>query len=88
MCNYLFNKFVKYLSISSLFLLISLIITIINIYQSFLNTDKNKIRLMKSLGANKWQIYTKLLFPNSMKDLISTLKINISMSLIGLNDMV
>ena len=43
---------------------------------------------MKSLGANKWQIYTKLLFPNSMKDLISTLKINISMSLIGLNDMV
>ncbi len=75
-------------SIIFMALLISLIITIINIYQSFLNTDKNKIRLMKSLGANKWQIYTKLLFPNSMKDLISTLKINISMSLIGLNDMV
>lgn len=70
-------------SIIFMALLISLIITIINIYQSFINTDKNKIRLMKSLKANKWQIYTKLIFPNSMKDLISTLKINISMSLIG-----
>lgn len=70
-------------SIIFMALLISLIITIINIYQSFINTDKNKIRLMKSLGANKWQIYTKLIFPNSIKDLISTLKINISMSLIG-----
>lgn len=70
-------------SIIVMALLISLIITIINIYQSFINTDPNKIKLMKSLNANKWQIYTKLIFPNSRKDLISTLKINISMSLIG-----
>ncbi len=70
-------------SIIFMALLISLIITIINIYQSFINTDNNKIRLMYSLHANKWQIYTKLILPNSIKDLISTLKINISMSLIG-----
>ncbi len=70
-------------SIIVMALLISLIITIINIYQSFINTDPNKIKLMKSLKATKWQIYTKLIFPNSKKDLISTLKINISMSLIG-----
>ncbi len=70
-------------SIIFMALLISLIITIINIYQSFINTDKNKIKLMKSLKANKWQVYIKLIFPNSIKDFISTLKINISMSLIG-----
>lgn len=70
-------------SIIFMALLISLIITIINIYQSFINTDKNKIKLMQSLKASKWQIYTKLIFPNSIKDFISTLKINISMSLIG-----
>lgn len=70
-------------SIIFMALLISLIITIVNIYQSFINTDKNKIKLMRSLHANKWQIYTKLIFPNSIKDIISTLKINISMSLIG-----
>lgn len=70
-------------SIIFMALLISLIITIINIYQSFLNTDKNKIKLMKSLHATKWQIYTKLILPNSIRDIISTLKINISMSLIG-----
>lgn len=71
-------------SIILMALLISLIITIVNIYQSFLNTDENKIKLMHSLHAKKWQIYTKLIFPNSKKDLISTLKINISMSLIGI----
>lgn len=70
-------------SIIFMALLISLIITIINTYQSFISTDLNKIRLMKSLHATKWQIYRKLVFPSSIKNLISTLKINISMSLIG-----
>ena len=70
-------------SIIFMALLISLIITIINIYQSFINTDYNKIKLMKSLHATKWQTYKMLILPNSFKDIISTLKINISMSLIG-----
>ena len=37
--------------------LISLIITSINIYEGFNSTDINKIKLMKTLGANKNQIY-------------------------------
>ena len=64
-------------------LLISTIITIINVYQGFSDTDVNKIKLMKSLGANKRQIYTKLILPANYNNIISTLKINISMSLIG-----
>ena len=64
-------------------LLISLIITIINVYEGFENTNKNKIKLMKSLGAKKYQIYTKLVFPSNIKTIVSILKINISMSLIG-----
>ena len=70
-------------SIIVMSLLISLILTIINVYEGFNSIDKNKINLMKSLGSNKTQLYTKLIFPGSMSTIISTLKINISMSLIG-----
>ncbi len=70
-------------SIIVMSLLISLILTIVNVYEGFNNIDKSKINLMKSLGSNKIQLYTKLIFPGSMPTIISTLKINISMSLIG-----
>ena len=70
-------------SIIVMALLISLILTIINVYEGFNNIDKNKIDLMKTLGSNKIQLYTKLIFPGSISTIISTLKINISMSLIG-----
>ena len=71
-------------SIIVMALLISLIITIINVYEGFNNVNQNKIKLMKTLGAKKHQIFFKLIFPNSLDTIISTLKINVSMSLIGL----
>ena len=64
-------------------LLINLIISIINIYNGFTSTDKNKIKLLQSFGATKGQILTKLIIPNSYKTIVSSLKLNISMSLIG-----
>ena len=71
-------------SIIFMALLISLIITIINVHEGFNNTNQNKIKLMKTLGANKYQIFFKLILPNSTNTIISALKINVSMSLIGL----
>ena len=70
-------------SIILMALLISTIITIININQGFNETDINKIRLMKSFKANKFQIFSKLILPNNYSNIINSLKINISMSLIG-----
>ena len=70
-------------SIILMALLISVIVTIINIYQGFASTDPNKIKLMQAFQANKKQIYFKLLLPSSFSNIISTLKINISMTLIG-----
>lgn len=70
-------------SIIIMALLISVIITIINIYQGFSETDPIKIKLMKSFKANKAQIFTKLILPSNFNTIISSLKINISMSLIG-----
>jgi len=64
-------------------LLINLIISIITIYNGFLNTDAYKIKLLQSFGASKLQILTQLVIPASYSTIISSLKINISMSLIG-----
>lgn len=71
-------------SIIIMALLINLIISIITIYNGFISTDDKKIKLLKSFGANKYQILFKLVIPNSYKTIISSLKLNISMSLIGL----
>ena len=70
-------------SIIFMSLMISLFITIINLYTFFINTDKNYITLLKSMKANKFDIYKKVIIPANLKNIISCLKINISMNLIG-----
>ena len=70
-------------SIIIMSLLISTIITIINVTTRFYETNQDQICLMKSLNANNKQIFTKLVVPSSINSIISSLKINISMSLIG-----
>lgn len=71
-------------SIIFMALLISSIISIITILNGFINTDKSKIKLMKSLNATKWQIYKMLILRGNLDIIISSLKINISMCLIGI----
>ena len=70
-------------SIIIMALLITLMTSIISIYQGFKEVDNNLIILMKSLKASKYQIFSKLILPASYTNIISTLKINISLSLIG-----
>ena len=64
-------------------LLINLIISIITIYNGFMNTDKVKLKLIKSFGATRRQILLKLVVPCSYNTIISSMKLCISMSLIG-----
>lgn len=70
-------------SIIIMALLISVIITIINVYQGFSETDPHKIKLLESFRASKTQIYFKLIMPSSLQTIMNALKINVSMSLIG-----
>lgn len=70
-------------SIIIMALLISVIITIITVYNGFTETNINKINLLKSFKATKWQILKMAILPSSYSTIISSLKINISMSLIG-----
>lgn len=64
-------------------LLIGLIVAILNMLNGFMATDENKLLLLKSMGATKLQILTKLVIPSSLPNFISMLKINVGMAWIG-----
>lgn len=70
-------------SIIVMALLVSLIITIVTVYNGFNSTDQTKINLLRSFKATKFQILKYLILPANYPTIISSLKINISMSLIG-----
>ena len=64
-------------------LAISLIVTILDILNGLINTDKEKIKMAKTFNANKWQILTKVVLPANINTLFNTLKVNIGLSLVG-----
>lgn len=70
-------------AIVTMCVLICIVITILSMLSAFLNCDKDKILLMKSFGATKFQILTKLILPNSLNEFISVLKINVGMAWVG-----
>ena len=64
-------------------LLISLIITIINTLQGFLNTDEGKLRLFKTMKASKRQTLFKLVLPSSLPNIFAVLKVNVGLCWVG-----
>ena len=70
-------------SIIMMSILISIIVSIQNIYNNFENTDINKIKLLKTFNASKLDILYYLVIPSNKNNILNTLKINISMCLIG-----
>jgi len=63
--------------------LICIIITTISMLNAFLEVDSDKIMLMKTMGANHMQIFTRLIFPSNIPALMSALKINVGMAWVG-----
>lgn len=70
-------------SIITMALLINVIISIITIYNGFNHTDELKLKLFKTFKATKWQTLSKLVIPANISTIVSSLKINISLTLIG-----
>ena len=70
-------------SIIVMALLINVIISVITIYTGFINVDQIKLKLFKTFNASKKQILTKLIIPSSIPTIVSSLKINISLTFIG-----
>lgn len=64
-------------------LTISLIVTIISVLSGFKEVDEEKIKLVKTLGANKFQILKYVIIPASVPTMVSALKINVGLSWVG-----
>ena len=62
---------------------ISLVVTILENLNGFLRTDENLIKMAKTFKANKLQILTKIILPANISTFISSLKVNIGLSLVG-----
>ncbi|MDR2202486.1 MAG: ABC transporter permease [Clostridiales bacterium] len=72
-----------YSAIITMTVLICIIVTVISVLSGFTDCDGGKILLMRSMGANRLQILTKLVLPRSVPNLISVLKINVGLSWVG-----
>ncbi len=62
---------------------ISLVLTIISAYNYFIQVEEEKIKMLQSFNASKWQILTKLIIPANLTNIISLIKINIGMAWVG-----
>ena len=60
--------------------LVGVIVATLNMLSAFIATDPNKILLMRSLGAGKWQILFKLVLPSSYPALIPMPKVRVGMA--------
>ena len=62
---------------------INVIVSTIVLLNGFIHTSPIKIQLMKSFQCNQFQLLRYLVIPNSYKTILSSFKLGISMSLIG-----
>lgn len=57
--------------------------SIINLYTGFHETDPEKIKLIQTFGGNKYHQLTKIVLPSAIPLIISTMKVNIGLCLVG-----
>ena len=62
---------------------ISLVLTIISAYSYFMMIEEDQIKMLKSFGANKWQVLFKLVLPANLDNILNIIKINIGMAWVG-----
>ena len=62
---------------------ISLIVTVLELLNGFMITDKEKILMARTFNAKKIQILTKIVIPSNIPTFFNTLKVNIGLTLVG-----
>ncbi len=62
---------------------ISFIVTLLMVFTGFRQVDPNRIKLVKSFGASKLQVLTKVVLPASVPTMIGALKVNVGLSFVG-----
>lgn len=57
--------------------------TILNLYTGFLDADKEQVKLIYTLGGGRMAAMTKVIIPGTLPMLVSVMKVNIGLSLVG-----
>jgi len=57
--------------------------SILNLYTSFITVDPGKIKLIYTLRGTRFQALTKVVLPSSVPAIISNMKVNIGLCLVG-----
>lgn len=70
-------------SIYAMAIAVSIFVTVLMLYSGFQAVDPDKIRLVRLFGASKFRVLTKIVLPGSVPTMISTLKVNVGLALVG-----
>ncbi|MCT6923968.1 MULTISPECIES: ABC transporter permease [Bacillales] len=70
-------------SIITMGAIISVIISTIVIYTAFTEVDTNYVKVLQTFNANRAQIFKEAILPASFPTIISTLKVNVGLSWVG-----
>lgn len=57
--------------------------SVLTLYTCFQNVDAQKLTLIYTLRGNKWHALTKIILPCNIPSIISTMKVNIGLCLVG-----
>ena len=72
-----------YPSIIAMRAIISIIITTLVVYTSFREVDPNYLKVLQTFGATRFQCFKEAILPASFPTIISTLKVNVGLSWVG-----
>lgn len=64
-------------------LAISLIVTVLEMLNGFLSTNEETITMVRTFGADRRQVFTKVVMPSNLHTLFHSMKVNIGLSLVG-----
>lgn len=62
---------------------LTIVVTTLTTYAGVRAVDKDQERLFYSIGASRWQVFTKLVIPSCIPWIISILRVNIGLALTG-----
>lgn len=57
--------------------------SILSLYTCFIGVDGDMVKLIYTLGGNKFHALTKVVIPSSIPEIISNMKVNIGLCLVG-----
>jgi NitT/TauT family transport system permease protein len=70
-------------SIYAMSIAVSVFVTVLMLHTGFRAIDPDKVKLVQLFGASRRQILSKIILPGSVPTMMSTLKVNVGLTLVG-----